>query len=106
MSAARVLRRSVECRNKPRVRASLARCAFAIALIALSAFHFADPAAAQASAGHDVSVTGERAKQQFIADIAYISAPTSPMTCSRSAARSSSKARAPLPCSLAGIRLS
>jgi hypothetical protein len=43
------------------------RYALAVTLLALSALHVAEPAAAEVSAGREVSVTGERTKQQFIA---------------------------------------
>ena len=64
MSAARVLSTS---RNRPRVAASTMQYALAIMLLVLSASHVAEPVAAEVSAGREVSVTGERTKQQFLA---------------------------------------
>ena len=67
MWATTVLDGSAECRKWPGVPASLTRHALAFMLLALFAVHLADPAAAQASAGREVTITGERAKQQFAA---------------------------------------
>lgn len=67
MSAARELCASLGGRNRPQVMASALQYALAIILLMLSAFHVARPAAAEVSAGREVSITGDRAKQQFLA---------------------------------------
>ncbi|MFZ1101553.1 MAG: hypothetical protein WAN86_01510 [Hyphomicrobiaceae bacterium] len=67
MSIASELGTGFECRIKPQASASIVRYALAVMLLALSALHVAEPAAAEVSAGREVSVTGERTKQQFIA---------------------------------------
>jgi hypothetical protein len=67
MSAARVFTGSAERRSKGRKSARVRRCVFAALLLAPAAFHFADPAAAQTSTGREVTIDGERAKQQFAA---------------------------------------
>jgi hypothetical protein len=49
------------------VSASTLLSAIAVAFLALSVIHPAAPAGAEVAVGHEVSVTGERTKQQFIA---------------------------------------
>jgi hypothetical protein len=70
MSTASVLGAGFERRQKPQVSASTMRytqCALAIMLLVLTAFRAAQPAAAEVSVGREVSITGDRTKQQFLA---------------------------------------
>ena len=67
MCAANSVDRTAERRSRPWVWTSVARHMFASALFGLFALHLADPAAAQASAGREVTVKGEHSKQQFAA---------------------------------------
>ena len=66
MSAAKMLdKNNAERKSRPRVSTSVARHMFASVLLALSTFHLAGPAAAQASAGREVK--GEQLEKQFTA---------------------------------------
>lgn len=67
MAATEELDKLAERKNKLCLSATIARHMFASVLCALVTFHLASPAAAQASAGREVTITGEHAKQQFAA---------------------------------------
>jgi hypothetical protein len=67
MPAARESCASLGGRNRPQVMPSTLQYALTIILLMLSAFHVTRPAAAEVSAGREVSITVDRAKQQFLA---------------------------------------
>ena len=70
MSTASVLGASFEGRPRPQASASTMRCGqcvLAVMLLVLSAFYVAQPVVAEVSAGREVSITGDRTKQQFLA---------------------------------------
>jgi hypothetical protein len=70
MSTASVLGASFEGRVRPQASASAMRCGqcvLAVMLLVLSAIYVAQPAVAEVSAGREVSITGDRTKQQFLA---------------------------------------
>jgi hypothetical protein len=54
-------------RNKRQASATVMQFTIAVMFLALSAFHVAEPAAAEVAAGREVNVTGEHTKQQFLA---------------------------------------
>jgi cytoskeletal protein CcmA (bactofilin family) len=67
MSATTAVREGAQRRTMPWALAAMARRLLAAAFFVLFSLSLADPAAAQAAAGREVIITGDRAKQQFAA---------------------------------------
>lgn len=58
---------SVTCSNRRQISGGIMRHGIAVMALALFVFQVVVPAVAEVSAGHDVRIVGDRAKQQFLA---------------------------------------